>query len=301
MSRKLFLIAALIAAVMLAACSPDDSSESQGKTAVVTSFYPMQYLAERIGGDKASVQNLVPAGAEPHDWEPTPNNIAHIQNSKVFVYLGILESWADRVVADLDTGRTIALKAIESQDLIESQDEELTGEDPHVWLSPKRYAQLADAIYSALAAAAPENAATYKANLDSLKKDLDALDMEFASGLATCDRKTLFTSHAAFGYLAERYGLKQIAVSGISPDAEPSPARLREVLDQIKAEKATHIFFETLVSQRVEETLAAEAGIKTMVLNPLEGLTDEEVKAGGDYITVMKSNLANLRLALGCR
>ena len=296
---RLLVIAVLLTPMLLAGCLPDE--EPDGKPAVVTSFYPMQYLAERIVGDKMAVENLVPAGIEPHDWEPSPQDITAIQNARVFIYLGILDAWADSAAADLDTNRTIPLRAIDGQKLIGSQDEEITGEDPHVWLSPKRYIQLADVIYSALATADSKNAAFYKSNLDTLKRDLDALDIEFVTGLANCERTTIFTSHAAFGYLAESYGLKQVAVSGISPDVEPSPARLREVLEQIKADKATHIFFETLISPRVEETLAAEAGIRTMVLNPLEGLTDEEISAGDNYIKVMKSNLTNLKVALGCR
>ncbi len=283
------------------ACSPIDSNESNGKTSVVTSFYPMEYLAERIGGDKVSVRNLVPAGAEPHDWEPSPKDIAAIQKAKVFVYQGIVETWADRIVSDMNTGKTAVVKAIDGQDLMESEDTEIPGKDPHVWLDPSRYSREAEAIYASLEKADAANSSTYKANLDALREDLDALDIDFKAGLTNCERKTIFTAHSAFGYLAERYGLKEVAVSGISPDAEPSPARLRKVIEQIKAEKATYIFFETLVSPKIEKTLADEAGIKTLVLNPLEGLTEKEIQAGDDYIIVMRSNLANLRLALGCQ
>ena len=261
----------------------------------------MEYLAERIGGDKVSVRNLVPAGAEPHDWEPSPKDIAAIQKAKVFVYQGIVETWADRIVSDMNTGKTAVVKAIDGQDLMESEDTEIPGKDPHVWLDPSRYSREAEAIYASLEKADAANSSTYKANLDALREDLDALDIDFKAGLTNCERKTIFTAHSAFGYLAQRYGLKQVAVSGISPDAEPSPARLRKVIEQIKAEKATYIFFETLVSPKIEKTLADEAGIKTLVLNPLEGLTEKEIQAGDDYIIVMRSNLANLRLALGCQ
>lgn len=301
MRGRLLVFTALVSAVLAAACSSANPDESEGKTSVVTSFYPMQFIAERIGGDRVSVNNLVPAGAEPHDWEPSPKDIAAIQNAKVFVYLGILESWAERAVEDLNLDRTLVVKGISGQNLIDSQDEEIAGKDPHVWLDPKRYAQEAEAVYEALARADPSNAAAYKTNLDALKRDLEALDAEFNAGLANCERKTIVTAHASFGYLAQSYGLKQLAVSGITPDVEPSPARLREVLEQIKSEKATHIFFETLVSPRIAQTLADEAGAETLVLNPLEGLTEKEIEAGDNYITVMKSNLTNLRLALECR
>ncbi|MSQ31838.1 MAG: zinc ABC transporter substrate-binding protein [Dehalococcoidia bacterium] len=292
--------AALLIVFSFAACSAESPIET-GKTSVVTSFYPVQFLAERIGGSQVSVKTLVPAGAEPHNWEPSPKEIAAIQNAKVFIYQGIVEKWADRVVSDMNTTKTIVVKGITGQELRDSNDEEISGKDPHVWLDPIRYAQEADAIYAGMAKADPANAAAYKTNLDTLKIDLHTLDTEFKNGLSNCDRTTIVTSHAAFAYLAQRYELKQLAVSGITPDAEPSPARLRKVLEELKAKKATHIFFETLVSPRISKTLADEAGIETLVLNPLEGLTEKELNAGDNYVTVMKNNLANLRLALGCR
>ena len=281
-----------------AACS--SSGGDATNSPVVTSFYPLEYLAERIGGDNISVKNLVPAGAEPHDWEPTPRDIAAIQKAKVFIYNGVVESWAERVVGDLPSSSPLVVRGVSGQTLNNGAEPEAPGLDPHVWLDPVRYQQEADVVYGALAKADPEHAAGYQANLDALKKDLGALDKEYKSGLAACARKTVVTSHAAFGYMAERYGLKQLAVSGISPDAEPSPARLRRVLGQIKAEGATHVFFETLVSPRIGQTLASEAGIKILVLNPLEGLTSDEVKAGDNYLTVMRRNLTNLKVALGC-
>ena len=281
-----------------AACS--SSGGDATNSPVVTSFYPLEYLAERIGGDNISVKNLVPAGAEPHDWEPTPRDIAAIQKAKVFIYNGVVESWAERVVGDLPSSSPLVVRGVGGQTLNNGAEPEAPGLDPHVWLDPVRYQQEADAVYTALAKADPEHAVSYQTNLDALKKDLSTLDKEYMSGLATCTRKTVVTSHAAFGYMAERYGLKQLAVSGISPDAEPSPARLRKVLGQIKAEGATHVFFETLVSPRIGQTLASEAGIKILVLNPLEGLTSDEVKTGENYLTIMRSNLANLKVALGC-
>jgi zinc transport system substrate-binding protein len=179
----------------------------------------------------------------------------------------------------------------------ESSDEPVL--DPHIWLNPQLYKKQAQVVRNALVKADPESEAAYRDNLASLEKDLDELDSEMERGLSSCQRHTIVTSYAAFAYLADRYGLEQLAVTGLSPDAEPSPARLREIIQQVRDEGATHIFFETLVSPAVSETVAKEVGAQTLVLDPIEGLTPEEITGGADYFSIQRQNLANLRSPWG--
>ncbi len=296
-----------------AGCSPQGGSTdtSDKKTSVIATFYPLDFLAQRVGGDRVQVTGLVPPGVEPHDWEPTPKDIAAITKARVFVYQGAgLESWAERTAASLPASGPIVVRATAGFTLkpgIAGEEEGSTPEssegtilDPHVWLDPQLYAQQAALIRDALVKADPAGEALYSTNLADLTAELERLTNEMRQGLSACKRTTIVTSHAAFVYLADRFRLRQLAVSGLSPDAEPSPARLREVIQQVREQEATHIFFETLVSPAVSQTIAREVGAQTLVLNPIEGLTADEVKAGADYFSVQRQNLANLRIALGC-
>jgi zinc transport system substrate-binding protein len=272
----------------------------------------LQYLAQRIGGDRADVIGLVPPGVEPHDWEPTPQDITSINKASVFIYQGAgLETWAARTVSSLPPNKPIVVEATEGFGLkpgiSEEEGEEASSEssdepllDPHVWLNPQLYKKQAQTVRDALVTADPASETIYRDNLANLETDLDELDSEMEQGLSSCQRHTIVTSHAAFAYLADRYGLEQLAVTGLSPDTEPSPARLRELIQQVRDEGATHIFFETLVNPAVSETIAKEVGAQTLALNPIEGLTPEEITGGADYFSLQRQNLANLRIALGC-
>ena len=278
---------------------------------MIATFYPLQHLAQRVVGDRFQVTSLVPPGVEPHDWEPTPRGIAAIKKAKVFIYQGAgLETWADRTVATLGREGPVVVKATTGLSLRSVAEEPAKHRtpgtakepplDPHVWLDPQLYGQQAAAVRDALAKADPDGEAVYTANLASLKMELDELNDEMKLGLSNCERRTFVTAHAAFAYLADRFELKQVAISGISGESEPSPARLRGIVQRVRQEGATHIFFETLASPAVSETVAKEVGAQTLVLNPIEGLSTEEVKAGADYFSVQRQNLANLRIALDC-
>ncbi len=305
----------VIAALPLGACgspaargapSPTataSSIEATKRLSVLTTVYPLQYLAQRVGGDRVEVVNLIPAGAEPHGFEPSPRDVASIYRGDVFVYNGAsFEEWVNRIVRELPSDGPIVVDASEGLELLTAEPHEHESiVDPHLWQDPHRYGQQAELIWEALVKADPADAAVYNANLDSLKKDLDLLRAEIEQGLASCVRDTIIVSHAAFGYLAESFGLRQIAITGISPMAEPSPARLRQLIDEVKKSGVTHIFFEQLVSPAVAETIAREVGAQTLVLHPLGGLTRAEVQSGEDYFTIMRKNLANLRISLGCR
>lgn len=283
---KTRIVLTLAAVATLAGCGGD--STAHGRT-VVASFYPLAFAAAQIAGPDIDVRNLTPPGVEPHDLELSGSDVRTIADAELVLYLGegfqpsledAIESTSAHGVDLLDAAETRTGGEVEQ------------GVDPHVWLDPVRYAAIATRIGRELDRG-PE-AARFTAKLR-------ALDVELRRGLSGCARTEIVTSHAAFGYLAERYGLTQVAITGIAPEAEPTPRDLENVVRKVRGVGATTVFFETLVSPRLAETVARELGAKTAVLDPLEGLTDEEVAAGEDYFSVMRENLAALRKALGCR
>jgi len=282
------LLATLIFVLVLGTgCSGD---EPDPRPTVVASFYPLAWAAEQIGGDSIDVVNLTPPGAEPHDVELTPKDVEKIQNANLVLYLGSGFQPALERAVEGRSGPSLDLLA--RQKLLAGADEEQGAYDPHVWLDPSRYAAMVTLIGVQLHR---EPAAA------RLAAKLRALDSELAAGLAHCRRHEIVTSHAAFGYLAKRYGLKQLALTGLSPEAEPSPRDLEALVDEVKQTDATTVFFETLVSSKLADTVAREAGVGTAVLDPLEGLTEDEFAAGEDYFSVMRANLATMRAALQCR
>jgi zinc transport system substrate-binding protein len=280
---------------------------TDGKPAVVTAFYPLQFLSERIGGAQVSVSNLTKPGAEPHDVELNPQQVGQISDAALVVYLSGFQPAVDKAVEQeakdraFNAGSVVDLLPIAAHDKHEDtpgeEHEEATGgKDPHVWLDPVRFATITDKLGERLAAVDPAHAADYRARAATVHTELDALNTEFATRLKTCARREIVTSHTAFNYLAQRYGLTEVGITGISPEAEPSPQRLAEVAAEARSTGATTIFFETLVSPKVAETIAKEVGAQTAVLDPLEGLTEP----GSDYFSVMRANLAALTGALGC-
>ncbi len=282
------LLATLLLVLVLGTgCAGDEPDQ---RPTVVAAFYPLAWAAEQIGGDSIDVVNLTPPGAEPHDVELTPRDVEKIQNADLVLYLG---SGFQPALEHAVEGRSgPSLDLLDGQKLLTGADEEQGAYDPHVWLDPSRFAAMVTLIGAQLHL---EPAAA------RLVAKLEALDSELADGLAHCRRHEIVTSHAAFGYLAKRYGLKQLALTGLSPEAEPSPRDLEALVDEVKQTDATTVFFETLVSSKLADTVAREAGAKTAVLDPLEGLTEDEVAAGEDYFSVMRGNLAILRAALQCR
>jgi zinc transport system substrate-binding protein len=294
----------LLVVTALSACGAGGNK----KPVALTSFYPLYFLTAAIAGDRMEVRNLVPAGAEPHDWEPGTRDTAALKGARVFAYNGAgFEAWAAKALDAAPSKTRVAIEATSGLSLLPPPGEEGAAfpNDPHVWLDPVLAKEMARKIADGLTQADPDGRAVYAQNLATLQGRLDRLDAGFKAGLGTCARKEIVTSHAAFGYLARRYGLEQIAVEGLAPDAEPTPARIAAVAETARARGATHIFFETLVSPRVAETIAREIGAQTLVLDPLEGLREEGGQGPGqgqqDYFSVMNDNLANLRTALGCR
>jgi zinc transport system substrate-binding protein len=263
-----------------------DSDDAGSGRAIVAAFYPIAFAAQEIAPD-ADVANLTPAGAEPHDLELTAKDVEGVRDADLVLYLGsgFMPALEAAVGGDDNT-----VDLLEGVSLLTDTGGENTF-DPHVWLDPMRYATIAERIGAELGE--PGAASTFVAELESL-------DDEFRRGLEACDRRTVVTSHAAFGYLADAYDLEQIALTGLSPDVEPSAKALQALVDDVEEQGATTVFFETLVSPDLAETVAREASARTAVLNPLEGLTEDEVDAGAVYFSVMREHLAALRAALGC-
>jgi zinc transport system substrate-binding protein len=268
---------------------------------VVASFYPLEEAAERAGGGRVAVTDLTTPGVEPHDLELTPDDVEAIDTADVVLYLG--EGFQPAIEAAVkDAGGTAVdlLAGLPTLPPPDGADAAGLSVDPHVWLDPLRYAALVGEVATAFGTADPAHAAFYRANGDAFTRQLAALDTEFHEGLRHCSRDLILTNHAAFGYLADEYGLRQVAISGLSPDAEPSGDRLASLKTLVQQEGVTTIFTEELVSPEVAETLATEAGVATAVLHTIEGRTPDQAAAGEDYLSLMRENLHTLEVALGC-
>ncbi|QOR69221.1 zinc ABC transporter substrate-binding protein [Ruania alkalisoli] len=321
MRRRTLPVVAAVGVLALTACTAageDASRDEPGEelVRVVASFYPLQFVAEQVAGERAAVQNLTPAGAEPHDLELSPVDVLDLEDADLVLTLSGFQPALDDALAEV-SGPVVLNTAEEAEhehpepddsaddghtDEEHSEDEhsddehDHAGGDPHFWLDPTRLAHVADEVAEALTELDPDSADTYRTNADALTTQLSTLDTEFTTSLTGCEQDVIVVSHEAFGYLADRYGLTQVGLAGIDPDAEPSPARLQEIRDVVEDEDVGTIFTESLVNPDVAEALAAELGIDVAMLDPLEGLSDPS----GDYLSVMRQNLQTLRESLGC-
>jgi zinc transport system substrate-binding protein len=279
-----------------AAACDGPGSPDEGRIQVVASFYPLAWAAARIGGDAVSVTNLTPPGVEPHDLELSADDLEAIGAADIVLLQGggFQPAVEDAVAAEA-TGTVVDVT--EGLDLLPASEGRSGRPDPHVWLDPERFGEITDRIGDALAGAGVEDAL---GNVDLLGDDLAVLDGDIAAGLGSCASRVLVVNHAAFAYLADAYDLEQVAISGVSPEAEPDPARLAEIADLVRTQEVSTIFTETLLPADVAETVAAETGTSTAVLDPLEGLTQERIDAGEDYLSVMRENLAALEQGLRC-
>lgn len=286
--------AGLAATLALSACSSGGGSGGSGDgdgVAVLASFYPLQYVAERVGGTDVAVASLTPPAAEPHDLELSPSAVRSVGEADLVLYLSGLQAATDSAVAAQSPAHVV-----DAADAAGLRDGSSDATDPHFWLDPVRLAAVGHVVADELSAIDPQHAERYAANAAALESDLVALDERYAQGLAGCTGATLVTSHEAFGYLAERYGLVQVGISGIDPEAEPSPARLREVRDVVERDGVQTLFFEVVVSPKVTQTLADDLGVRTDVLDPLESHSAER----GDFLAVMGTNLEALERGLVC-
>jgi zinc transport system substrate-binding protein len=287
---KILLAAAL--AAMLAGCGAGNGAAATGgRLSVVASFYPLAFVASRVGGDHVVVGNLTPPGAEPHDLELTPGAIGRLKRADFVFFLSngfqaAVEKAVPMARRSLDV-RTVAGPVLDSP--------EAGGADPHFWQDPSRMVSVAGAVASKLEAVDPSHGSTYRGNADALVASLRDVDTAFRTGLSSCRRHEIVTSHAAFGYLAKRYGLKQIPIAGLDPETEPTPRRISDVVGLVRKYDVKTIFYEKLVSPKIAQTIASEAHVGTDVLDPIEG-----VRGADDYLTVMRRNLGSLRRALDC-
>lgn len=295
------LLAVFAAALGLSACGSTSSTKA-GKLSIVASFYPLQYVTQRIAGDRAEVSSLTPSGAEPHDLELTPKDVGSIADADLVIYLGGgFQSAVDEAVSSEanDHSLNVAPSAHLSRMLAGNEKEEPGADaqtDPHFWLDPARLSSVSEQIAQRLETEDPDSASSYTANERTLVTDLSQLNAEYRKGLTDCQNRDIVTSHSAFGYLAQRYGMTQVGILGLSPDAEPEPADLVRVSDFVRTNHVHTIYYETLVSPAIARTVARETGAQTAVLDPIEGLTT----ASADYLAVMRSNLKSLEQGQPC-
>ena len=310
--RGLGVVACLLSLLVAAACAGTGSAgrptSTPGQLRIVAAFYPLQFIAQRVAGEHAAVVNLTQPGAEPHDLELTPRQVASLTTANLVIYEKGFQPDVDEAVGQsenrqvIETTTVVSLRPLttNSDDLGHGQSagHDHSALDPHIWLDPTSVSRIAGAVEARLVIIDPDHAADYRRNARELEQELGGLDRSYRSGLAHCVRTEFITTHAAFGYLAQRYHLTQIAISGLSPDAEPSPARIAEVQRVAQEYGLTTIFSETLVSPALAKAIAGDLGLVTDVLDPIEGLTDQS--RGHDYFSIMASNLAALRKAGGC-
>jgi len=319
------MLAVVLIVSLLAGCgTPQEPSASNAngnqsqdkKLSVYTSFYPMYDFASKIGGDKIDAVNMVPAGTEPHEWEPTAADIAGLEEASVFIYNGAgMEHWVEDVLESIQNDSLIAVEASKGLTLLKghhddeeehSEEEEHSDEDehshgefdPHVWLDPMNAKAEMESIKNSFIQADPDNKDYYEANYTKYAAEFDALDKEFRDAITSLPNKDIIVAHQAFGYLCSAYGLNQVPVEGLAPDSEPDPARVAEIIEFAKEHDVKVIFFEELVSPKVAEVIASTIGAKTDVLSPVEALSDEQMENGDDYFTVMRHNLEALKAAL---
>ncbi|MBO4927642.1 MAG: zinc ABC transporter substrate-binding protein [Clostridiales bacterium] len=306
----------------LAGCRRGFGKDAQGKVKVVATIYPMYDFVKRIGGDYVAVNMMVPAGTEPHAWEPSSRDMLMLEEADLFVYNGAgMEMWADDLLESVQNKDLIVVEASRNVELLkvgethdedhehdeddahedEAHDENHAHEhhhgeyDPHVWLSPKNAEKELETIAEALIKADPDHADTYRKNLEEAKNACQDLDRAYTEELEKHENQYIVVAHEAYGYLCHEYGLTQIGIEGVSADQEPDAARMREIIDMVEKYGIKCIFFEELVDPKVAKTIAEETGCRTMALSPLDGLTQEDIDAGRDYFSVMKDNLEALK------
>ena len=314
-----FLAAAALVGLVSAcgAAAPETQPHVAGQVRVVASFYPLELAAQQVGGDRVSVLSLTKPGVEPHDLELTARAVGRIAGADLVVYAEGFQPAVDAAVDQEAAGHALDVAPLANLDLLATPEDDGHGDpghahtdaedpadgpgtarDPHFWLDPERYAAVATGIADRLGQVDTAHAADYSANGQAFAARLAALDGDFRAGLASCTSTDLVTSHAAFGYLSERYGFTQVPIAGVSPDVEPSAAKLAQVADFVRQHHVTTIYTETLGEPQFADTISRSTGVRLAVLDPLEGLTRDS--AGRDYFDVMRTNLTVLRAGQGC-
>lgn len=315
MKKNLSILAVVTSlGLILTGCSSSDDTSDAAGIKVVAAMYPLEFVATAIGGDLVNVENFTPPGVEPHDLELTPSQVVKLDDADLLLFISGFQPALEEAAQQSAPANSLDLLSVDGLNLLSAtedghnhgaeeshegeeahSDEELVS-DPHVWLDPERLIVVAKAVASKLSEVDPKNSSVFESNLAAFVTQLEALDKNFTTGLASCERDLIVTSHAAFGYLADAYGLTQEAIAGLSPESEPTPKRLNEIGKEAKADGTTTIFFETLASPKVAQTLASDLNIEAAVLDPIEGISE-----GQTYFSIMESNLKALRKALNCK
>lgn len=291
MKKIRILILALM--MFLTGCGTVAKTEENQKLTVCTSFYAVYDFTKKVAGDRADVINIVPTGTEPHDWEPSSHDMLTISKGSILFYNGLgMESWIDSVKSSVGEDSVKYVELAEGLDVDGSS-------DPHVWLDPENAVVMTDRIAEALCEVDSVNAEAYKANAENFKAQLTALDEEYKQALEPHKGESIVVSHEAYSYMCGKYDIAQQSIEGIIPETEPSPNRVKEIIDYINENEIKYIFFEELLSPKVAQSISDATGAQLLELNPFEGLTEEEIAAGQDYISVMRENLQNLTKALG--
>lgn len=297
MKKEIGIILILIMVIMLGGCSSNSEKTDSGKLKVYTSFYTMYDFTSKIAGDKAEVINLVSDGSEPHDWEPSSKDMVELENADMLIYNGAgMEHWVEQIKSSLDN-EIVLVKASDGVELISDEQSE-GNNDPHVWLDVKNAKIEMENIKNALVQIDPNHSEYYETNYQTYADKLDALDEKLTNRMEALEDKNIIVSHEAFSYFCKAYGLTQTSIGDLEADAEPDANRLAEIIEFAKENHVTTIFFEELVSSKVANVIAKEIGATTAVLNPIEGLTQEQVDAGEDYFSLMEENMNALERAL---
>lgn len=279
-------------------------SNNNSKLKVSTSFYPLEFITKEIGGSLVDVKNITPAGSEPHEYEPTQQQIIDIQSADLLLLNGAgLESWTSKIDQASSKPKTI-LDLSKNFQLSELEEDGQKVQDPHIWLSPNNYIKMTNLVSTSLQQnQSSQNQTIIQNNTKSLVSKLESLSNKYKTKLnpLNCKNTKFITNHDAFNYLAKDYGLEAISISGLSPEAEPTAKELTDLAKIIKLNDIRYVFTETIASPKLAETLAKEVGISTLEMNPLEGLSEEEITSGKNYINIMEKNLQNLAIALECK
>lgn len=301
--KKIISLLLVIPMLFTIGCSKENKTDenSDGKIKIYTSIYPLYDFAKKVGGDKVEVTNLVPAGTEPHDWEISTSDIVNLEKADMLIYNGAgIENWTDKVIDTLENKDIVYVKTSEGLDIHKAVGKSNSSKDdghshgnfdPHTWLSIKNAKKEMENIKDALIKHDSENAKYYEDNYEKYAKKFDELDKKYTDTLDPIKNKTIIVAHEAFGYLCSEYDINQEGIEGLTPDSEPDPARMREIIKFAKENNVKTIFFEELVSPKVAQTIAKEINAKTEVLNPLEGLSEKQINNGEDYFSVMEKNL----------
>lgn len=304
-------------AILLFGCVSNSPQKNDGKILVVTSFYPLYDFAKNVGGNRVEVASLIPSGVEPHEFEPSPGDMKLLSSSRIFVYNGAgMEPWAGKLLESInnpsivivDTSSGIELIKSEANSYEEPSEHEEESErthhhgdyDPHIWLNPVLAKTQVYAIRDALISADPDGKEYYEANAKKYVKELEILDSDISNVMKNCSKHEILITHATLGYFCKQYGCKQISISGINPEGEPSAKDIAAIIDEAREYNVTAVFFENLIDPKSAETIASEINGEVFVFNSVHGLTEDEAKTGEDYISLMRNNLKNIKKALSC-